>query len=34
MQLNMIAVPVADDDEKLVGAVLPEAISKLFEPNL
>ena len=34
MQLNMIAVHVADDDERLIGAVPPEAIFKLFEPNI
>ena len=34
MQLNMISVPVADDDERLIGAVPPEALFKFFEPNL
>lgn len=30
MQLNMIAVPVVDDDERLIGAVPPEALFKIL----
>lgn len=30
MQLNMIAVPVVDDDMKLIGAVPPEALFKIL----
>lgn len=30
MRLNMIAVPVVDDDEKLIGAVPPEALFKIL----
>ncbi len=30
MQLNMIAVPVVDDDERLIGAVPPEALLKIL----
>jgi len=30
MQLNMIAVPVVDDDDKLIGAVPPEALFKIL----
>lgn len=30
MQLNMIAVPVVDDDGKLIGAVPPEALFKIL----
>jgi magnesium transporter len=30
MQLNMIAVPVVDDDKKLIGAVPPEALFKIL----
>ena len=30
MQLNMIAVPVVDDDEKLIGAVPPEALFRIL----
>ncbi len=30
MQLNMIAVPVVDNDERLIGAVPPEALFKIL----
>jgi magnesium transporter len=30
MELNMIVVPVVDDDEKLIGAVPPEALLKIL----
>ena len=30
MQLNMIVVPVVDDDERLIGAVPPEALLKIL----
>ena len=30
IQLNMIAVPVVDDDERLIGAVPPEALFKIL----
>lgn len=30
MQLNMIAVPVVDDEERLIGAVPPEALFKIL----
>lgn len=30
MRLNMIAVPVVDDDERLIGAVPPEALFKIL----
>lgn len=30
MQLDMIAVPVVDDDERLIGAVPPEALFKIL----
>ena len=30
MQLNMIAVPVVDDEKKLIGAVPPEALFKIL----
>lgn len=30
MQLNMIAVPVVDDDERLIGAVPPEALFNIL----
>jgi len=30
MQLNMIAIPVIDDDEKLIGAVPPEALFSIL----
>lgn len=30
IQLNMIAVPVVDDDDKLIGAVPPEALFKIL----
>jgi magnesium transporter len=30
MQLNMIAVPVVDDDERLIGAVPPEALFRIL----
>jgi magnesium transporter len=30
MDLNMIAVPVVDDDEKLIGAVPPEALFRIL----
>jgi hypothetical protein len=34
MRINMVAVPVADGDERLIGAVPPEALFKFFEPNI
>ena len=34
LRLNMISAPVADDDERLIGPVPPEALFKFLGPNI